>query len=75
MVWFVIAERKSMRSGKGQSKISQITTNILSTLNALNAKNFIIYNLHSGSSRLEREINRKGKKHESPGRQRNLCGR
>jgi hypothetical protein len=49
MAWFAIAERKSMRSGEEPSKISQITTNILIILNALNAKNFIIYNPHSGS--------------------------
>ena len=61
MAWFTIAEKKFMKSEKEQSKSSQITTNILIILNALNAKNSIIYNPHSGSLGLESEINRKGK--------------
>ena len=62
MAWFAIAERKSMSLEKEQSKDSQITTNILNILNVLDAKKFIIYNSHSGSQRLENEINRKGEK-------------
>ncbi len=49
MAWFAIAEKKFMKSEKEQSKNSQITTNILIISNALNAKNFIIYNVHSDS--------------------------
>jgi ferredoxin len=51
MAWFAIVERKSTGLEKEQSKISQITTNILSILNALGAKKLIIYDLRSGSWR------------------------
>jgi len=47
MAWFAIAERKSMSPEKGQSKRSQITTNILNILNALGAEKPIFYNLNT----------------------------
>ncbi len=73
MAWFAIAARKSMSMGKGQSKISQITINISTILNALGAEKSISYNLPTiqkdgGGNKP------KGEKHEGPSRQRNVCG-
>jgi hypothetical protein len=68
MAWFAIVESKPLRSEKEPSKSNPMTTNILTISNALNAKSFIIRNQHSNASGLECELNRKGKKHESPSR-------
>ena len=73
MDWFAIAVGKSMSPEKEQSKVSQITTSISTTLNALGVEKPISCNLHA-IYRSETEINRKGEKHEGPSRQGNVCG-
>jgi hypothetical protein len=60
--WFAIVEKESMKSGRGRSKGSRITTNILTISNALDAKKFTIYNLHLGPYFTEEENNQKGGK-------------
>jgi hypothetical protein len=47
MAWFAIAARKSMILAKEQSKVSQITTDISTTLNALGVEKPISYKLHT----------------------------
>ncbi len=47
MAWFAIAARKSMNPEREPSKVSQITTNISTILNALGVGRPIFYNLHT----------------------------
>jgi len=60
-----------------QSKVSQITTNISTILNALGVEKPISYNFYTINTRFikgEEQINQKGERYEGASRQRNLCG-
>ena len=77
MAWFAIAARKSMILAKEQSKVSQITTNISTILNALGVEKPISCNFYTINTRFvkgEEQINQKGERYEGASRQRNLCG-
>ena len=50
MAWIVIVEEESIKSEQGPSKINPIIINILNTLSASDAENFITYSLRYGKS-------------------------
>jgi hypothetical protein len=62
MVWFATAVAKSMSLEKGPSKLSQITTNISTILNALDVGKPIFYSLLAIHKRIGERNNPKGGK-------------